>query len=114
LDERPVPATATLAELRARLQKPLNQVSLDPHTVIKELVHDTQDGLVGCAGGRFFAWGIAGSLPAALAADWLTSAWDQNAVLYACGPAAAIVEEVIGEWLKDLFGLPSLGLFCLG
>jgi len=113
LNDRPVPATATLAELRARLQKPLNQVGLDPHTVIKELVHDTQDGLVGSAGGRFFAWGIGGSLPAALAADWLTSAWDQNAVLYACGPAAAIVEEVVGEWLKDLFGLPPSASFAL-
>jgi glutamate/tyrosine decarboxylase-like PLP-dependent enzyme len=113
LDSRPVSATATLPELRARLQKPLNQAGIDPHTVIKELVRDTQNGIVGSAGGRFFAWGIGGSLPAALAADWLTSAWDQNAVLYACGPAAAIVEEVVGEWLKDLFGLPPSASFAL-
>jgi glutamate/tyrosine decarboxylase-like PLP-dependent enzyme len=96
-----------------QLRKPLNDQSMDPDVVIKELVRDTRDGLVGSAGGRFFAWGIGGSLPAALAADWLTSAWDQNAVLYACGPAAAIVEEIVGEWLKDLLGLPSSATFAL-
>ncbi len=113
LNDRHVSATATLAELRARFQKPLNEASIDPQTVIEELVRDTQDGIVGSAGGRFFAWGIGGSLPAALAADWLTSAWDQNAVLYACGPAAAVVEEVVGEWLKNLLRLPPSASFAL-
>jgi glutamate/tyrosine decarboxylase-like PLP-dependent enzyme len=45
-------------------------------------------------------------VPAALAADWLTSAWDQNAGLYVAGPAASVVEEVAGEWLAELLGLP--------
>ena len=49
---------------------------------------------------------IGGSLPAALAADWLTSAWDQNAVMYVVGPAAAVAEEAAGAWLAELFGLP--------
>jgi glutamate/tyrosine decarboxylase-like PLP-dependent enzyme len=49
---------------------------------------------------------IGGSLPAALAADWLVSAWDQDAGLYVLGPAAAVVEEVAAEWLRELFGLP--------
>src|SRR5262249_29156125 len=48
-----------------------------------------------------------------LAADWLTSAWDQNAGMYACAPAAAVVEEVAGEWLKDLLGLPATASFGL-
>jgi glutamate/tyrosine decarboxylase-like PLP-dependent enzyme len=56
---------------------------------------------------------IGGSLSSALAADWLTSAWDQNAGLYACGPAAAVVEEVAGEWLKSLFDLPREAGFAL-
>ncbi|MEM7316532.1 MAG: aminotransferase class V-fold PLP-dependent enzyme, partial [Planctomycetota bacterium] len=56
--------------------------------------------------GRFFAWVIGGSLDSALAADWLTSTWDQNAALFSCSPAAAVVEEVAGEWLKELFDLP--------
>jgi len=113
LDDRAVPATATLKELRATLQKPLNDAAMDPKTVIQELVRDTENGFVGSAGGRFFAWGIGGSLPAALAADWLTSAWDQNAVLCACSPAAAVVEEVVGEWLKNLLRLPSSASFAL-
>ena len=58
-------------------------------------------------GGRFFGFVIGGSLPAALAADWLASAWDQNAGLYVAAPAASVVEEVCGAWLSELFGLPE-------
>ena len=58
-------------------------------------------------GPRYFGFVIGGSLPAALAADWLTSTWDQNAGIYAAGPAASVVEEVVGAWLIDLFGLPG-------
>ena len=113
LDTAPVGATATLEELRARLARPLVQDGLDAAQVIDELVKDSAGGILGSAGGRFFGWVIGGSVPAALAADWLTSTWDQNAALHACGPAEAVIEEVCGEWLKDLLGLPktaSLGL----
>ena len=54
---------------------------------------------------------IGGALPAALAADWLTSTWDQNAGLVVGGPAAAVVEEVAGEWLKDLLRIPASASF---
>lgn len=64
-------------------------------------------------GGRFFGWVIGGSLPSALAADWLTSTWNQNAVLYASSPAAAVVEEVVGRWLKELLHLPPSASFAL-
>ena len=63
--------------------------------------------------GRYFGFVIGGGLPAALAADWLTSAWDQNAGLYVGGPSASVVEQVVREWVCDLLGLPedaSLGL----
>jgi len=113
LDEQPVSATATPGQLRARLRKPLNDASLDPACVIDELVRDASSGLIGSAGGRFFAWAIGGSVSAALAADWLTSAWDQNATLYASSPAAAVVEEVAGEWLKEILGLPAAASFAL-
>lgn len=113
LDQGPAAATASLQALRERLAKPLDDHGLPPEQVIDELVRDTAGGLVGCAGGRFFGWVIGGSLPAALAADWMTSAWDQNAASYACAPAEAVVEEVCGAWLKDLLGLPSQASFAL-
>lgn len=83
-----------------------------PETVIDELVRDVDGGLLGSASGRFFGWVIGGGVPAALAADWLTSTWDQNAALYACGPAEAVVEEVCGAWLKELLGHTPRGLVC--
>lgn len=113
LRERSVDATATLEELRRRIDLPLTQRSIDPEQVVHELVRACDGGIVGSAGPRFFGFVIGGSLPAALAADWMTSAWDQNAGLYVCGPAAAVVEEVAGEWLKDLFGLPKGASFAL-
>ena len=113
LETRPVGATATLAELRARLQRPLSSDGMPPEQVVRELVEDTRGGHLGGAGGRFFAWAMGGTVPAALATDWLTSAWDQNAVLYACAPAAAVAEEVVGVWLKDLLGLPAGASFAL-
>jgi glutamate/tyrosine decarboxylase-like PLP-dependent enzyme len=111
LENQPVAASATLSELRSRLAKPLDDHGLHPAGVVRDLVRDTQGGILGSAGGRFFAWGIGGSVPAALAADWLTAAWDQNAALYACGPSAAVVEEVAGEWLKQLLGIPRSASF---
>lgn len=113
LDEAPVCTTATLAELRRRFMQPLPDAGTDPVTVIEDLARDAEGGLLGSAGGRFYGWVIGGGLPAALAADWLTAAWDQNAGLYACGPAAAVVEEVCGAWLKDVLGLPPAASYAL-
>ena len=96
LEHTPVGATASLTALRQRLSKELCETGMEATQVIEELVADTQGGLLGSAGGRFFGWVIGGSLPAALAADWLTAAWDQNAALAACSPAEAIIEEVCG------------------
>jgi len=79
--------------------------------VLDELVRDVEGGILASAGGRFFGWVIGGGVPAALAADWLTSTWDQNAVLYAAGPAEAVIEEVTGAWLKELLGLPAEASF---
>jgi glutamate/tyrosine decarboxylase-like PLP-dependent enzyme len=113
LPERPVGATATLAELRQRLDGPLPREGREPSKVVEQLVCDVAGGLTGSAGGRFFAWVIGGSVPAALAADWLTSAWDQNAGMFAVAPAAAVVEEVCGRWLLELLGLPATASFAL-
>jgi glutamate/tyrosine decarboxylase-like PLP-dependent enzyme len=113
LNEKPVAARVDAATLRERLNRVLTEEGVRPEQVIRELAADVDGGLVGSSGGRFFAWVIGGSLPAALAADWLTSTWDQNAVLYAASPAAAVVEEVVGAWLKEILGLPSAASFAL-
>jgi glutamate/tyrosine decarboxylase-like PLP-dependent enzyme len=106
LPHRPVGARADLPSLRAALGGPLPATGTDPAAVIEHLAAAAEPGLVASAGPRYFGFVIGGSLPAALAADWLATAWDQNAGLYACGPAAAVVEEVAAAWLLDLFGLP--------
>ncbi len=113
LDAAPVGATVPLSELRRRFFRPLPDEGVDPVTVIDELARDTAGGLLGSAGGRFYGWVIGAGLPSALAADWLTATWDQNAGLYACGPAAAVVEEVCGTWLKDVLGLPASASYSL-
>lgn len=113
LDSRAISPTATPAELRAALGGGLPEAGVSPEKVIDDLVRDVAGGLLGSASGRFFGWVIGGTLPAALAADWLTSAWDQNAAIYACGPAEAIVEEVCGQWLKQLLQIPKSASFAL-
>jgi len=65
------------------------------------------DGALRASGPRFFHWVIGGDTPAALAADWLTSAWDQNAAAYDSTPIGTVCEELSLQWLKELFGLPA-------
>jgi len=113
LDQQSVASTSDVETLRARLAKNLNDEGISPANVIDELAQDVSGGLLGSAGGRFFGWVIGGVLPSALAADWLTSAWQQNAALYATSPAAAVVEEIVGDWLKDLLRLPKTASFAL-
>src|SRR5215217_5282250 len=106
LASRPVPARADAGELAARLGGPLPDGPSDPAEVVAQLAKLADDGLVASAGPRYFGFVVGGSLPAALAADWLTSAWDQNAGLFVLGPAAATVEDVAAGWLLELLGLP--------
>lgn len=113
LPSRPVAATASIAELQRRLAKPLPERGLADEAVIDELVRDCEGGIMGSAGGRFFGWVIGGTLPAALAADWLTSTWDQNAASNLTAPAEAVVEQVCGDWTKQLLGLPASASFGL-
>lgn len=113
LDQRPVAATATLEELRASLDVALHDDPVDARAVLDTLIAAADPGVVSMASGRYFGFVIGSVLPAALAADWMTSVWDQNAGLYAGGPAAAVVEETTGRWLKELLGLPAGASFAL-
>jgi glutamate/tyrosine decarboxylase-like PLP-dependent enzyme len=113
IPERRVAPITTAEDLRKELGGPLPDSPRDPRRVVAELARAVEPGLMASAGGRFFGFVVGGSLPAALAADWLTSAWDQNAGLYVAAPAASVVEEVCGAWLIELFALPQNASFGL-
>jgi glutamate/tyrosine decarboxylase-like PLP-dependent enzyme len=107
LGKRPVFPQVTPEELRAALGGPLPEEPVDPEQVLEDLAAGAEPGVVAMGSGRYFGFVIGGALPAALAADWLTSAWDQNAGLYVGGPSASVVEQVTREWLVELLGLPA-------
>jgi glutamate/tyrosine decarboxylase-like PLP-dependent enzyme len=114
LPERRVgPAETDVAALRAALGGPLPDGPQDPRAVLDALVAGADPGLMASQSPRFFGFVFGGSLPAALAADWVASAWDQNAVLYVAAPAAAVAEEVVGGWLEELLGLPPTASFAI-
>jgi glutamate/tyrosine decarboxylase-like PLP-dependent enzyme len=107
VDRRPVGRPVEPCELLAQLPAALPDEPLDAEQVVRELAEAVDGGLVASAGPRFFGYVVGGALPAAVAADWLTAAWDQQAGAYNASPAAAVVEHRVAEWLVDLFGLPA-------
>jgi glutamate/tyrosine decarboxylase-like PLP-dependent enzyme len=107
LDERPVYPAATVDELRAALDGPLPERPTAPHEVLEELSASADPGIVASQSGRYFGFVVGGSLPAALAADWLASAWDQNLGFLALGPSSLLLENTAGRWLGELLGIPT-------
>ena len=106
LDERPVaPSAAAVAGLAA-LDEPLPERPTSPEEVIRQLDEVCSPATMAMAGPRFFGFVIGGSLPVALAANWLAGAWDQNSALYNVTPATAELERLALRWLLGLFGLP--------
>jgi glutamate/tyrosine decarboxylase-like PLP-dependent enzyme len=96
-----------LDELRSALGVALGDGRQPALQVIEELVAAADPGLVGTQSPRYFGFVIGGGLDAAIAADWLTSVWDQNAAGYPGGPSAAVAEEIACGWLLDILGLPA-------
>jgi glutamate/tyrosine decarboxylase-like PLP-dependent enzyme len=111
LPDRPVYPRATVAELHAALSAPLPEHGLPARTVIAELAAAADPGIVAEASGRYFGFVIGGAVPASIAADWLTSTWDQNAGIFAGGPSASVVEQAAGAWLIELLRLPQHASF---
>ena len=107
LDERPVWPRASLDEMREAFGGPLPPGATDPADVIDELAVRADPGLVAIPSGRFFGFVIGGTHPAALAADWLVSAWDQNSGSSALTPATVALERIAGQWMLELFGIPA-------
>ena len=107
LDDRPVRPESSIDELREALGGPLPAERRDPVEVISELIEAAEPGLMATSAGRFFGFVIGGALPAPLAADWLTSTWDQNAAQIGPAPSAGVVEEVVLAWLRELLLLPA-------
>jgi glutamate/tyrosine decarboxylase-like PLP-dependent enzyme len=107
LADRPVWPRATLEEMRARFSRPLPHRPTPPADVVRTLATDADPGLVAIPGGRFFGFVIGGTLPAALAADWLVSAWDQNSGSSTMTTATVAIESVAADWLLDILGLPA-------
>ena len=107
VDERPVKPQASVEEIRTALGGPLPETGRDAEHVVAELIEAAEPGIMAIPAARFFGFVIGGALPAAVAADWLTSTWDQNAGLIGPMPSAGVVEEVALEWLRELLCLPE-------
>ena len=113
LADRPVFPADSLDEIRAALGGPIPHQPADPLEVVELLAREVDKGVVATAGPRYFGYVIGGALPATVGADWLTTVWDQCAGLAPLGPSVAIVEEITGEWLKDVLALPEAASFAL-
>src|SRR5439155_809943 len=105
--ERPVWPSASLEELRAALGGALPEDPMDPTEVVDALARSAEAGIVTTTGPRYFGFVTGGALPATVAAEWLTTVWDQPAGLFVLSPAASVVEEVTSAWLLDLLRLPA-------
>jgi glutamate/tyrosine decarboxylase-like PLP-dependent enzyme len=107
LPERPVAPRVDLAGLRAALGGELAEGGVAADEVLAALDGAARPALMANAGPRFFGFVIGGTQPVSIAADWLVSAWDQNAGLYVLSPAVSVIEETAARWLLSLLGLPA-------
>jgi glutamate/tyrosine decarboxylase-like PLP-dependent enzyme len=111
LNERPVRPELDPASAREAFDPTLPDDPIQPELVLDELTEQAEPGITALGSPRYFGFVIGGTLPAALAADWMVSTWDQNAGLAAITPSLAAIEELTGAWLIDLLGLPRTASF---
>ena len=102
---------ASTAVTAPNLSTTLPDGPTDTVAAIETIAEQVSSGVMPSAGPRYFGFVTGGALPAALAAEVLAAAWDQNVALGVMSPAMAEVEEVAAKWLPDLLGLPE-GLSC--
>jgi glutamate/tyrosine decarboxylase-like PLP-dependent enzyme len=107
LADRPVARPGSHEDVLARLGGPVPETGEDPAAAVRALAEAVDPALVATSGPRYFGFVMGGTLPAALAADWLTSTWDQNVAMFVASPAAAQVESIVAGWVLDLLGLPA-------
>ena len=107
LDNRSVAPTSDAVAALAPLCGPLPETTTDPAEVVRLLSEIGGPATMAISSGRFFGFVIGGCLPAAMAASWLVSTWDQNAGLWVATPAAAGLEDTAVEWTRELLGLPE-------
>ncbi|MBT0993453.1 aminotransferase class V-fold PLP-dependent enzyme [Cellulomonas sp. DKR-3] len=105
--ERPIAPAADVATVQEALGATLPPDPQAAVDVVGRLVAAVEPALIGSQSPRFYGWVIGGTHPVALAADWLVTAWDQNAAMRTTMPGTAAVEELAGTWLLDLLGLPA-------
>lgn len=104
---RRIPAGAGIDEVKNALGRELARHGTDADTVIEQLARAVEPGLMASQSNRFYGWVMGGTYPVALAADWLVSAWDQNAGMRDATPGVIGAEELAGEWVLDVLGLPA-------
>lgn len=107
LGDRRILPTRDYAASVSEVSEELPIHGMAPIKVIDELVARVEPGLMGMASPRFHGWVIGGSHPLGVAADFLTSAWGQNAGNHMATPSAAAIELIAGRWLIELLGLPE-------
>jgi glutamate/tyrosine decarboxylase-like PLP-dependent enzyme len=100
------PCNAAVAAL-AELHEPLPSSPSDPRDVIARLDEIGSAATVTTTGGRYFGFVNGGMVPAALAANWLAGAWNQNAALRVMSPVAAELEDVVLGWVCEALGWPA-------
>jgi glutamate/tyrosine decarboxylase-like PLP-dependent enzyme len=107
LPHRPVGVLATRDELLSHVDQVLPEVGEAPGLALDKLAKSVENGLVHSTSPHYFGFVIGGATPVSIAADWLTSMWDQNGQVYNTSPAASIIEDVVTQWLLDMLGLPK-------